>query len=57
MSARDNILFYDALDLSRYNKVISACALNQDFRSFSNGHHTNIGEKVFFIFGDIAIRI
>lgn len=44
-SIRDNILFGSALDPRRYRKVITACALLEDFKSLTEGDETEVGEK------------
>nr|GEW88477.1 putative ABC transporter C family member 15 isoform X2 [Tanacetum cinerariifolium] len=42
---RDNILFGNAYDKTRYDKTIKACALTKDFELFSTGDLTEIGER------------
>ncbi|GFS03367.1 multidrug resistance-associated protein 5 [Elysia marginata] len=41
---RDNILFGEPFDQKRYNQVIQACALSEDFASFACGDATEVGE-------------
>lgn len=47
-SLKDNILFGSPLDEKRYNRVVNACALRQDFDMLPGGDYTEIGEKVSF---------
>ncbi|KAJ1305460.1 hypothetical protein OPQ81_000470 [Rhizoctonia solani] len=42
---RDNILFGLEYDESRYNKVLSQCALDKDLALFDAGDQTEVGEK------------
>lgn len=42
---KDNILFGTPYEEQRYNKVIEACALNQDLAMLPGGDLTEIGEK------------
>lgn len=42
---RENILFGNAYDKTRYDKTIKACALTKDFELFSTGDLTEIGER------------
>lgn len=44
-SIRQNILFGCEMDKSRYDKVVTACALNKDFEMFQHGDMTLIGER------------
>ncbi|KAH3732468.1 multidrug resistance-associated protein 3 [Pelomyxa schiedti] len=44
-TVKDNILFGKEYDESRYNAVLSACALNMDLESMPNGEMTEIGER------------
>ncbi|KAJ3320037.1 hypothetical protein HDU76_000398, partial [Blyttiomyces sp. JEL0837] len=44
-SIRDNILFGDAYDPIRYDRVIKACALVKDLETLEAGDLTEIGEK------------
>ena len=43
---RDNILFGNAYNEQRYNKVLDACALRPDLEILPGGDQTEIGEKV-----------
>lgn len=42
---RDNILFGNVYDKTRYDKTIKACALSKDFELFATGDLTEIGER------------
>jgi len=44
-TVRDNILFGKAFNEARYNEVVKACALVQDFKILEAGDMTEIGEK------------
>lgn len=44
-TARDNILFGNAMSKRRYDQVIHACALESDFEILMGGDMTEIGEK------------
>lgn len=44
-TVRDNILFGQTYDKIRYNKVVKSCALVTDFKQFSNGDKTLVGER------------
>ena len=43
---KDNILFGQTLDQTKYEKIISACHLGSDLESLPGGDQTEIGEKV-----------
>jgi ABC-type multidrug transport system fused ATPase/permease subunit len=45
MSIKDNILFGLPYDETRYNKVLSACALTQDLTLFDDGDQTEVGAQ------------
>jgi ABC-type multidrug transport system fused ATPase/permease subunit len=45
MSIRDNILFFTEFEEARYQKVLDACELVEDMKSFKDGDRSNIGEK------------
>lgn len=45
-TVKNNILFGRDLDQCRYNKIISACALDTDLNVLPAGDLTEIGEKV-----------
>lgn len=57
MSIRDNILFSSPLEDTRYNQVIEACALFQDFASFQHGDFSNIGENGIGLSGGQKARV
>ncbi|EFJ22379.1 hypothetical protein SELMODRAFT_175762 [Selaginella moellendorffii] len=44
-SVRENILFGEAMDKTFYERVIKACALEEDLAGFSHGDLTEIGER------------
>ncbi|GJJ75899.1 hypothetical protein EMPS_08257 [Entomortierella parvispora] len=44
-SIRDNILFDTPFDEDRYWRVVRACCLDQDLKSFPSGDLTEIGER------------
>lgn len=43
---RDNILFDSEFSQSKYDAIISACALLPDFKVLPAGDLTEVGEKV-----------
>ena len=45
MSIRENILFFQSFDRSRYEQVLEACALTPDLASFKGGDLSEIGEN------------
>ncbi|XP_055301713.1 ATP-binding cassette sub-family C member 4-like [Sitodiplosis mosellana] len=54
---RQNIIFGQPMDRSRYNKVIDFAALTKDFEQFSNGDMTIIGENGAGLSGGQRARI
>jgi len=44
-TVKDNILFGKAMDKTRYEKAIKACALDKDINDFSHGDLTEIGQR------------
>jgi ATP-binding cassette subfamily C (CFTR/MRP) protein 4 len=42
---KHNILFGEKLNQERYKKVLEICALNQDFKAFSDGDNTLVGDN------------
>lgn len=44
-TVQGNILFGKEFDEKRYNEIIECCALTQDFKVFTHGDQTEIGEK------------
>ena len=47
---QDNITWESVPNADWYESVVSACALKEDFESFSAGDQTEIGEKVMLHF-------
>ncbi|MEW8547935.1 MAG: hypothetical protein AB2693_30890 [Candidatus Thiodiazotropha sp.] len=47
LTLRDNILFGKTMDHTKYQKVLSSCALLPDLEILPGGDMTEIGEKVF----------
>ena len=43
-TVRSNILFGSAYEKKRYDRVVKACALLDDFRQLANGDMTKLGE-------------
>ncbi|KAG7207749.1 hypothetical protein KM043_009361 [Ampulex compressa] len=56
-SVRQNILFGQAYDRQRYQKVVKACALLKDFKQFSQGDQTIVGERGSSLSGGQKARI
>ena len=54
---RDNIIFYGEYDKEKYNKVINACQLDQDFENLKHGDLTEIGSTGNNISGGQRTRI
>uniref|UniRef100_A0A2C9JFB3 Multidrug resistance-associated protein 5 n=1 Tax=Biomphalaria glabrata TaxID=6526 RepID=A0A2C9JFB3_BIOGL len=44
-TVRENIVFGQQFDPERYNKVLQACALTEDLKSFPIGDITEVGER------------
>ena len=40
---RDNILFYNPLNIEKYNQVVNACQLDKDFENLKHGDMTEVG--------------
>ena len=40
---RDNIIFYDAFDKEKYNKVVNPCQLDKDFDNLKLRDKTEVG--------------
>ena len=45
LSLKDNILFSQPYQEQQYQKIIDACALEEDFKNLPNGDQTEIGEN------------
>ena len=56
-TVKDNILFYQQLDMTRYNKVIELCELKPDLEVLVGGDLTEIGEKGINLSGGQKARI
>ncbi|KAJ8606602.1 hypothetical protein MRB53_040831 [Persea americana] len=54
---RNNILFSNEYDSSRYEQVIKACALTRDFEILEHGDGTEIGEKGITLSGGQKQRV
>ncbi|KDQ10123.1 hypothetical protein BOTBODRAFT_36553 [Botryobasidium botryosum FD-172 SS1] len=54
---RDNILFGQAYDEVRYNKVLLQCALQHDLEDFDAGDLTEVGEKGVTLSGGQRARV
>lgn len=54
---RDNILFGEPFREKRYQNVIRACALKQDFETLPNGDYTQIGERGVSLSGGQRARV
>ena len=54
---KDNIIFGLPMDTDRFNKVITACALDSDIRALSNGELTLVGEKGVTLSGGQRARV
>lgn len=56
-TVRQNILFNQPMQRSRYNSVIKSCALLEDFESFEYGDRTAVGERGVSLSGGQKARI
>ncbi|EQC32348.1 hypothetical protein SDRG_10095 [Saprolegnia diclina VS20] len=54
---RNNILFADAFDDTKYNAVLSACQLTSDLRMLPDGDRTEIGERGINLSGGQKARV
>lgn len=54
---RQNILFAENFEKSRYDRVIEVCALKPDFRMLPNGDMTLVGERGVTLSGGQKARI
>lgn len=57
MSIRDNIVFGQYFDDSRYNKVLDCCCLRPDLKTFPDSDRTEIGEKGVSLSGGQKARV
>lgn len=56
-TVRQNILFGQAYDRRRYQKVVKVCALNRDFLQFPEGDQTIVGDRGSSLSGGQKARI
>lgn len=56
-TVRQNILFNQPMQRSRYNSVIKSCALLEDFEKFEYGDQTAVGERGVSLSGGQKARI
>ncbi|OXA58099.1 Multidrug resistance-associated protein 4 [Folsomia candida] len=56
-NVRQNILFGEAFDPHRYEQVITACALKDDFNLLPNGDKTLVGERGITLSGGQKARL
>lgn len=56
-SVRDNIIFGERFDSTKYERVIEACSLKADFEILSAGDQTEIGEKGVNLSGGQKARV
>ncbi|XP_051158018.1 ATP-binding cassette subfamily C member 4-like [Leptopilina boulardi] len=56
-SVRQNILFGQAYDRQRYQRVVKACALLRDFKQFPQGDQTVVGDRGSSLSGGQKARI
>ena len=54
---RDNILFGEFFDASKYQKVIKCCALEHDLFQWPSGDKTLVGEKGVALSGGQKARV
>lgn len=54
---RQNILFGQPYDKKRYNEVVQVCALEKDFKQFTDGDLTLVGERGASLSGGQKARI
>ena len=54
---RENILFGQPYDESKYNGIIEACALNEDIQRFPDGDQTVVGERGEVLSGGQQARV
>lgn len=56
-SVKSNIIFTEEFDAKRYEKVIHACALEQDLKQLPHGDETVVGERGISLSGGQKARI
>lgn len=56
-SIRQNILFGCPYDVTRYNSVVAACALQPDLKQLSYGDRTLVGDRGVVLSGGQRARI
>ncbi|KAL7300052.1 hypothetical protein TKK_0007062 [Trichogramma kaykai] len=54
---RDNVLFNEAYQASRYRRVLRACCLERDLRELAHGDRTLVGERGVSLSGGQCARI
>jgi ABC-type multidrug transport system, ATPase and permease components len=56
-SVQQNILFGQPMNLERYKKVVSVCALKRDFELLPHGDKTIVGDRGITLSGGQRARI
>ncbi|EDO30727.1 predicted protein [Nematostella vectensis] len=56
-TVRENIIFNSTYDAGRYQKVVEACDLKEDFKAFPNGDLSEIGERGIAMSGGQRARV
>ena len=56
-TVRENILFGEPFDETKYNRIIEACALTQDIRQLPSGDKTVVGERGEVLSGGQRARV
>ncbi|KAF6199542.1 hypothetical protein GE061_007568 [Apolygus lucorum] len=56
-SLRNNVIFGEEFESSRYNRVIRACALDKDLATFPDGDLTIVGERGVMLSGGQKARV
>ncbi|XP_048586469.1 ATP-binding cassette sub-family C member 4-like [Nematostella vectensis] len=56
-TVRENIIFNSTYDAERYQKVVEACDLKEDFKAFPNGDLSEIGERGIAMSGGQRARV
>ncbi|KKA30335.1 hypothetical protein TD95_002269 [Thielaviopsis punctulata] len=57
LTIKDNILFTNPMEQARYDRVVSACCLTQDFAELPSGDETVIGENGTSLSGGQRARV